>query len=423
MSAVTAVAPAPSAEAKQMVQEMLKAATLEAAAERGIVGVGASNVIDIKSWQPGKTKGRLPPLTHLDAENESDPLKGKGIRAAQVFKVAIYAAKNGIPMARAAEYYFAKGNLDAFVHKAIVEGTLQDGGPLVPPQFAAEFIPLLRAATVLLKSGIKAVPMESDQLIYARQNAPAVAYYVGEVFAVTYSQLKTGNLKLATKKVKAITAVSDEMLRDGGSAADNMIRDDLVKVLALRMDLAGLRGDGTQETPLGLRYGAAATSIFAATQAGTAATFQEIANDIEKMERLIDEANVTVDKLAWYMAPRSKHYLKSLASTSGVFPFREEVRAGTLNGWPIFTSTQIPTTLGAGSESEVYLLATQEYLFGEKDELLIQAFPGGTFQDASGSLVSGITTGQVPVAGEMRHDFALRYTAAVSVLTTVKWGV
>jgi hypothetical protein len=27
------------------------------------------------------------------------------------------------------------------------------------------------------------------------------------------------------------------------------------------------------------------------------------------------------------------------------------------------------------------------------------------------------------VAGEMRHDFALRYTAAVSVLTTVKWGV
>lgn len=404
------------AERKRMADEVV------ADLRRG-AGPGGANVIDLKGWTP-RTRGVLPPVLGSDEyENRNKLFGSKGIRAAQLFKVAMHVAKFGGSPTELAKRWEAEGKLDPFVAKAIVESLLGSGGSAVPPQFSAEFIPLLRARAILLAMGIRVVAMESDQLIYARQNAPATAYYVGEVFATTYSQLTTGNLKLAVKILKAVTAVSDQMLRDGGPAVDELIRDDLVKVLALRMDLAGLRGDGTSESPLGLRYSADSGNIFAATQAGSAASFQEIANDIEKMERLIEEANVPIENLAWAMAPRSKHYLKSVSSTYGVFPFKDEINAGKLNNWPIFSTTQIPTNLGGGTESEVYLLATQEYLFGERDELIIQAFPGGTFQDATGSLVSGISTGQVPISGEMRHDFALRYTKAVAILTTVKWGV
>lgn len=381
----------------------------------------------------------LPKLKMQWSADLYDPLKGKGWRAAQFIKCLMIAAgATGVRSTpkEVAEAFEAKGLVDPLVTKALsdpnittkalAEQTSQDGGVLVPPEFAAEFIQLLRPLTVVRESGIRVVPMSGQQLVYARQNSAGTASYEGENMAVLASQQTFGQLRLLARKLMALTSVSNDLLRDAGPAADMVVRDDLAAIVALRMDLAALRGDGTSETPRGLDAQIDSANVFAATQVGSAATFQEMANDIEKLLRLIKEANVPFkqDDLGWVMAPRSEAYLKSVSSTYGVFPFREEVRKGELAGAKVKTTTQIPTNLGGGAnESAIYVGAWPHYIMGENTSLNIEVFPGGTYTDASGNLVSGISADQTPIRALMRHDFQLRYTKAFAKLSTVKWGV
>ena len=181
----------------------------------------------------------LPAVVNAKGYEDRDPVAGtKGIRLAQFVKAQLIASKTGRHIKEVVADLAARGKLDPFVVKALQEGTMLDGGALVPPQFSSELIPLLRAKTVLLKAGIQVVAMETDQLIYGRQNAPATAVYAGEAQVVAYSQAKVGQLKLSAKKLAAITAVTDEMLNDAGPVVDELIRQDLVQVIALRMEAA-----------------------------------------------------------------------------------------------------------------------------------------------------------------------------------------
>lgn len=444
-SGAPAVPPPPPAAVKAMFDAAAKSATdaaNQAMNERGVTSVVAS----VRTWKPfikvseqpkfdpnkdeevldaaGDERVEvLPPVRKAKLYEERDPVRGAlGIRAAQYLKAHFEQIKSGRPMKQVIAELVRKGALDPFVVKALQEQTNADGGALIPPQFSSELIPLLRAATVLLKMGVKVVSMNAAQLIYGRQNAPATANYVGETMVAPYSQAKTGQLKLSTKKLIAITAITDELLEDAGPAADEFIRNDLVRVIALRMDLAGLRGDGTQETPMGLLNQILPANKFAATQAGAVALFTEVNTDLTKMVRLVEESNVPLDGLGWVFAPRVKNFLLTLLNAQGFYVFRDEMLKGTLMGKPFAVTTAIPVNLGAGFESEIYFGAFPTYLLGQRDEVVVSMVPGGAFNDATGAVVSGFSAGLTPVKAVARHDFQMEYTNAFSLLSTCKYG-
>ena len=58
----------------------------------------------------------------------------------------------------------------------------------------------------------------------------------------------------------------------------------------------------------------------------------------------------------WFFAPNLVEYIGTRRDSVGGFYYKDEVARGTLLGYPIFTSQQIPTNLGAGSGSEFYLV-------------------------------------------------------------------
>lgn len=357
--------------------------------------------------------------------------QGAGIRLAQFVKFLLKAAKRtGVQASAVSAAAEAKGQSDGFVtkaleayEKALSEGATADGGVFVRPEFSAEFIPLLRARAVLSRLGIRRVPMGSPELVYAKQNSGASASYTNEGGTIAYSQAGTGDLKLSAKKLRARTAITDELLADGGPAADMFLRDDLIKVLALRSDLAGIRGDGTSSTPMGLRYATASGNVIAATQAGSVATADEVSSDLMKLITKLEEANAPMDRCGWLFVPRVKNFLMNLKFSSGPFLYKEEMQSGRLLGYPFETTTQIPKTLGGSSnESEVYFFDLDEFMEGYLEEVAITIAPYASFTNAAGSSVNGFDIGMVPVAAQLRHDFALRHTDAASVLTTVKWG-
>jgi HK97 family phage major capsid protein len=353
-----------------------------------------------------------------------DPLKGKGAALGQYFKAHLIASKSGKTLETVVKELEGTGRLDGFVAKALMETNFADGGSVVRPEISSDWIELIRAALVFSELGIVKVPMAGLELIFNRQDAPATATFRGEMIAIIPSQLKTGQLKLQKRELSVLVPVSDNLLNDGGPLLDQMIRDDLVAVYALRAELAGLRGDGSSDTPIGLRYGCDQTNnVITATQAGAEATFDEIGKDLAKLIRRVKGVNGKIKRPGFIITPRVEEALETVSSTFGVYPFREQLEAGKIRGFPFRTTTQIPENLGVGAnETEVYLTDFAEYYMAEGPALAVESFRGATIQGADGNPIYGINQGMTAIRGTGAIDFGLRHKQKAAVLTGCRWG-
>lgn len=368
-----------------------------------------------------------------------DPFEGKGLDFVRFVKAHAVAKTRGMHPAEVAKAMghqriadIIRGGLEALSPEqravAMTESVMADGGALAPDEFSSEFIELLRAATVVRASGARVVSMNSATLSFGRQNSAGSASYQGETDNITPSKLSVGLLQASARKLTALTPISNDLLRDNKISAEMLVRDDLVAVMGRKEDITFIRSQGTQYQPKGILYWTASSNKFNATQAGAAATAAEVTADLAKMHRLIDESDVNVDlannagAVGWLMTPRSKWYLFGMVDANGQPLFRAELMQGKLWNHPVRTTTQIPNNLGGGTnESEIYLGVFSEALITENTNLIVDAFPGGTYHDGT-SLVSGISADQTVIRTIARHDFLVRHTNCFAVLQAVKWG-
>jgi HK97 family phage major capsid protein len=367
-------------------------------------------------------------LKHQAFYDSYDPLKGKGVAFGQFIKAHLIAAKGGRALADVTKELQAVGKLDEFVGKALLESNFQDGGSTIKPEVMADFIELLRAALVLRELGMGVLPMKNNELIWNRQVAPAQAAYRGELVAILASQLKTGAMKFQARELNVFTGISNNLLADGGPLIDMMVRDDVIAVMALRSDLAGIRGNGANDTPKGLRYLADSGNIFDATVAGADATFQEVMLDLAKMIRKVKGVNGVIKKGGWVITPRVEEYLQALAFQNisaefGINAFREQLDKGLIRNMPYRTTTQVPDNLGVGAnQTEVYLADFAEYFRAENEGVLVESSREATFTDGSGATVNAFQQGVTAIKATAREDYGLRQTKKAAILTACPWG-
>jgi len=107
---------------------------------------------------------------------------------------------------------------------------------------------------------------------------------------------------------------------------------------------------------------------------------------------------------------------------NGMYAFRAEMLAGNLWGYPFGVTTQIPETLGSGSDSEVYFVDFADAVIGEAEMLTVDASMEAAYYDGS-AIQAAYSRDQTVVRVIEAHDFGMRHEASVAVLTGVTWGV
>ncbi|MDB4896885.1 MAG: phage major capsid protein family [Firmicutes bacterium] len=345
------------------------------------------------------------------------PPAEKGVKAARFLRALASAKGDPDRAARIAKEQWH----DEAVAKALGESTVSGGGALVPEEYASEVIDLLRAKAVVRAMGTPSAPMNSGSLTMPFLSAGSTASYVGENQNISKSEPQTGNLQLSAKKLAALVPISNDLLRDASPNADTIVRNDMVRNMALREDLAFIRDNGSQYTPRGMRYWADPNQVFARTKAGATSTLAEVTFDLGKAVRLLEEANVALDRGGWIMTPRTKWYLMSLRDLNGNLVYEPEMRLGSLLTYPYRTTTQVPNNLGSGGDSEVYFADFGGLLIGENMQLEVSVFDGGAYYDGA-NIVSGVSQDQVVLRAIARHDFGARYRGKeISVITGVDW--
>ena len=299
--------------------------------------------------------------------------------------------------------------------KALGTSILEDGGALIPETFTMEIIPLLKAQAVLRRMGIQTGPLDT----YRRQTAAATASYYGEHQAATPSQQKFGQFKMRERRLVALTAHSNTLLRRGDPRVDVIIREDLITQSALAEDLNFIRATGSEYAPKGIRHWTDAANVFTAN--GTV-NLTNVRSDLIKMIRLVVSANVNLIRPGWIFNPLSLYYLYAILDSNGNAPYERQLDNGNVHGYPYNMTTQIPTNLGGSSdESEVYFGDANECTVGEDTQMQADAFPNGTYYDGA-AFQSGINNDETVIRVQAFHDFLQRQAKAWSVLTGVTWG-
>lgn len=333
------------------------------------------------------------------------------------------------------------------VTKALVVSVGSSGGFIIPPDQMLEIIELLRPRTVVRASGPRNIPMPRGTMTLPGQASAASANYGSEVGKIASSQQSLNSIVASYKKLTALVPVSNDMMRYADPAVDAFVRDDLIKVIALREDLAFLLGDGTADSPRGYMSFA---NGYATANAGSAGTFLATANstlavggnfvtstsaytlataaaELGGLVNKLDTANVADDKRVWFMHPRTKNYLFNVQNSLGVYVYRDEISKGSLLGYPFKTTTQIPFNIwdAAGANKDlsfIFLAEMTETMILDSMQMELAVSREGSYVDGNGITVSAFQNDQTLIRAIEEHDFQLRHDAAVAILQGVRWA-
>lgn len=135
---------------------------------------------------------------------------------------------------------------DAIKAKAMSFGTDTAGGFLVPNEvLVSELIPLLYAESVAMTLGATSLNgLTRAPIQIPRVNGGTTAYWVAEASAITPSDAALQQLQLSPRGLAALTVISDLLQILDNTGVEAMLRQDMARQLALKLDLAIMKGTG-----------------------------------------------------------------------------------------------------------------------------------------------------------------------------------
>lgn len=348
--------------------------------------------------------------------------KGTGIEMARVVKALYVAKQEGKSAADVAKSW---GYVD--VSKALSSGSFSGMGSLIQEEIASDFIELLRTDVVVRRAGARSVPL-NEKLVFNGQASAGTAYWLGETDEITKSNPTTNQpLTLAPKKLAALCPFPNDLLRALGPKAEQMVSEDLRRVVAIEEDQQLLYGVGTTNKPLGIGHTTALHSdhVYAMTALGSAGvpTIGEVKKELRKALKKFRLAKLPEagQRIVWIMSPSIEQAILQAVGPGGEggnMLEAEYVRSGTLMGKPAFVTNQITES----STADFFAFDMSHVIIGDGMGLDVEVFPNGHWTE-SGTAKSGISTDQSVVRLIKKVDIGLRYNKAGIKVTGMTWGI
>jgi HK97 family phage major capsid protein len=300
------------------------------------------------------------------------------------------------------------------------------GGYFVPAMYIPGVIERLYARTVLKEAGATILTgLEGSPVYISKQSTSTVAYWIGENAAITESGITDAQLTLTPKECAALVKASNKLLMLAGSnpAVANMIENDMIRQIALAIDLKGITGDGSSNTPTGIINCGSGLNTVAL---GTDGAFLDFDSMVD-MQTEIEEDNAMGSKMAYIMHPRVKNKLKKTrvpqysGDTAGQYvvqPIMSDSMLADMAGYPILPTTQIPKNLTKGNGT-----ALSYVLFGNFEDLIIAQWGG---LELASSNVAGDATGGAFSANQtwfraiQSVDFGVRHNESFCLISDAK---
>ena len=264
-------------------------------------------------------------------------------------------------------------------------GTATAGGNLVPTELlAGSFIDILRKRMAVMATNPTMLTGLSGNVSIPRMTSTSTAYFVGESGSPTESQQAFDQINMTPKTIGAFVDYSRRLLLQSSIDVETMIRDDIAKVIATKLDNAAIYGTGSSNEPLGIK-----DTTGVGTQ--TISTFGTFAEYIG-METDVAAANADVANMYYLINASARGALKSTEKASNTAQFVFENNE--INGYPAIVSNQ---------------LANNDVVFGDFSQFCIGMWSG---LDLTVDPYANATSGSVRIIALQDVDFAVKQPGA-----------
>ncbi|MCP9321030.1 phage major capsid protein [Acetobacter persici] len=306
--------------------------------------------------------------------------------------------------------------------RGLIKSALTTAQPVVAPE-VREFIDLLTADCVVRKYA-KIVSMPNNNLTYPRQRLGATAYWVGEGASYTPSAADFDTINFLGKKLSGFTYTTLEFNNFSLAGAVDHITSDLANQVALAEDRSFIMGAGV---------GALAPTYNLISNAGTTITSTgddsvSVAKDLGTIKASLLTKFINIANGVVFGSPAVFTFLENLQTSFGVYPFRDEIRAGKLQGFTIAQTAQIPSNVETGSGdtaatngSPLIFAAPQHLIIADSGKYALRSTDVGSFDDG-GTTVNAFQQDMIAYKLANWVDFGVEHNAAVAVLNTVGWS-
>lgn len=299
---------------------------------------------------------------------------------------------------------FLKATLDDISKKALGVSVGSEGGFLVPEVLSQEVVPLLYSNTFLFELGTRKLDMPNGNLTIPKLSGGATAYYQGENLPATKSQPKFENLSLKSRKMFTLVPTSNDLIRNSSVSADAIIRDDMIQQMKLKLEWAGVYGDGTDYVPLGISKTPGIQTYIPAAMIA--------ADDPATMVGKLKSKNTPMRSPGWVFNATMEAYIRNLKTTTGAYIYRDEMDTkGTILGIPYKTSEQITTGTDQHKLTNIILADWSEFIFGSEVDFEMMSSQEAAY-DIGGQMVSAFSNDQTVLRVLSKHDFGVRHATS-----------
>jgi HK97 family phage major capsid protein len=309
---------------------------------------------------------------------------------------------------------YEKEVFDQARKKVMDTGTGSAGGFIVPTQVLVELIQQLKENSTVILSGATVLDgLTGSPVEIPKVTGGATANWIGETSTITASDLTLGLLSLVPKKCAALVKISNRLVSLSNPSVEAMIRRDIAEAIALKIDLAALRGSGVSNEPMGIKDTANVGNVAIGTNGGD---FTFII--AHKMVTKVEAANGLKGSLGFIMHSNAKSRMMQerikqfSAQTDGSYvnlPMTEAMLREHL-GYNFQVSNQIPITLTKGSNDFV-----SEVYFGNWQEMMIGQWGGLEFK-ATQEAGTAFETDQTWIRALMEVDIGLRHPESFCIV-------
>jgi HK97 family phage major capsid protein/HK97 family phage prohead protease len=250
------------------------------------------------------------------------------------------------------------------MRSAVEAGNTTDStwaGPLVNYQIlATEFIDYLRPLTIIGQvQGFRRVPFK---IKVPRQTGGATVNWVGEGKIKPVSSLAFDSVSLDFSKIAGIIPLTEELVRLSSPSAEALVRDDLAAAIVQFMDseFVDPNNAATDVSPASITYGASAT----VATGTTAAAFRL---DAKTMLAGLLASNQQISGGTWLMTQQQAIAFSLMTTSIGAPQFPGITpTGGTLIGFPVVTSENIPNVSGSPADgSPIIFVLPKEVLLAD----------------------------------------------------------
>jgi HK97 family phage major capsid protein/HK97 family phage prohead protease len=295
----------------------------------------------------------------------------------------------------------------------VTSGATTGGNLVATDLLADDFIEFLRNTGVMLQLGVRTMPGLVGNVAIPRRSGVASTYYLStQTTAITQSESTFDQVTMAPKNLAALSKYSRQTLLQGTPGIEELVRRDLTDGINLAIDLGILNGSGGSGQPTGILQTSGIGSVAMGTNGG-AITLEKVV-DLESAVMTVNGAvnPGSVAYLTNYKVMAALKKLRAGGSTTGDGPFLFNADAarigrgptpGTMNGYPLAASNQVPSNLTKGSSSGV----CSALLMGDFSQAMV-GFWGNGLEITVGEDQDDFSKALTSVRGIVTYDVAVR---------------